>query len=82
MALSRMQDEYTNAELRLFGKFGMLRLTHTLIPTTAYKLAVHKAFVKDMKGPAVDALRRAVIHMDGGGFRKNPEFDKLIDFLD
>lgn len=70
---------YSEAEIKLFRSLG-LDTFPMMSPTQAYKWAVEKAFINRMEGPNVEALRRAVISLDGEGRRLTEKFDKLISY--
>lgn len=55
-------------------------LKHTS-PMELYNSASLKAFRQNMKTEAVEALRRAMNHFEQpNGYRRNDEFEKLIEF--
>lgn len=81
----------SDAETKLFHALGAslwVELVEGTKGTTpipaprAYSMIAVEVFIKNLSGPAVEALRRALIHFDKGGFRGTPEFDRLISFGD
>ncbi len=66
-------------EIKMFTDLGMKDLIYAPISILGlYAIAVERAFVENRTGPAVEALRRAMIHMRAGKFRGNEEFENLI----
>jgi hypothetical protein len=48
-------------------------------PPTVLEIVAKEAFIEDMKGPAVDSLRRCLKAFNKGKvYRMTPEFDDLI----
>ena len=43
-----------------------------------YTQSSFRAFAQDLKGPAVESLRRCMNHLDSGKYRFTPEFEALI----
>lgn len=72
------EKDYFTAEIKLFQAFGMGRSIHHLAPLQLLKWAMEKAFLEDMKGPHVDALRRGIKHMDSGGHRDKEYQEKIL----
>ena len=76
-------SELTDAEIRLFkgvGQGWLIPLVQAgqIFAPNAYDMAAMEVFINDNQGPWVEALRRAVARMKNGGYRGNPEFDKMI----
>ena len=77
------QYKYSDQEKKLFEALGLIWSIDQLgySPPMAYENAALRAFVHNMTGPAVEALRRGYIAFtEGTAFRLTPEFDKLITF--
>lgn len=49
-----------------------------IVAPKGYEMLARTCFVENKKGLAVNKLRAALLHFDNGGYRKQPEFDKLI----
>lgn len=75
--------KYSNREIKMFTALGQYDLLlHNIVPTAVYKTAVDHAFVNDMKGPAVDALRRTYRALwDCSAYRMTAQWDDLIGEL-
>jgi hypothetical protein len=74
-------DDYSQNELKLFGAFNLAHLVTHLPAPSLYRLAVEEAFLKNLQGPHVEALRRGANAMqEMKPYRKTPEFDKLVEF--
>ncbi len=73
-------SQYSDNEKRLFKHFGYeYLLTTTLCASDIYRLCVEEAFIKDMKGPEVEALRRGYKALNNcNPYRMTPEFEMLI----
>jgi hypothetical protein len=49
-------------------------------PPVVLDILAREAFIKNMKGPAVDSLRRCLKALDAGKiYRKTVEYDNLIE---
>lgn len=75
--------KYSDNETKMFNDLGFSHLVYSsLEPCSVYRVAVEEAFLKDLHGPAVDALRRGanayLVH--NKPFRMTPEFDKLVQY--
>jgi hypothetical protein len=71
---------YSDKEVLLFKEFQLDHLLSHVAPVTLYHMAMEKAFITDLRGSAVDSLRRCLIAIkDCGAYRMTPEFDALID---
>jgi len=69
-------------ERKLFLALGWGHIfTCTFNPVALYNMAVEKAFITQQSGPAVDALRRAIIAITSASpVRQTVDFENLIDF--
>lgn len=75
------QKEYSQEELRLFEHFGYLDLATSMMAPALYRICVEKAFLDNIQGPAVDALRRGAKAInDCTPYRMTREFNALVDF--
>jgi hypothetical protein len=78
----------TANELKLFTSLGfnpseLEIMQYSFNPMDSYKWAVETVFLKDLKGPAVEALRRGYrALMIQGQPRNTPEFEELIQWED
>lgn len=75
--------ELSEAETKLFkalnGDWLILLIEQDqLVAPRGYEILARTCFVENKKGPAVDKLRAALLHFDNGGYRRQPEFEKLI----
>lgn len=77
-------QEYSEAEIRLFKALGFsefVSTTPSVGPATLYLMAASWCFIKDRRGPEVDALRRGYqAFTDRDVYRMTPEFDTLVTF--
>lgn len=76
--------EYSDKELKLFDYFGFRDLAEkctSLSVVPLYRMCLEKAFIEDMKGPEVEALRRAAkaLIMDASPYRRTQEFEALLE---
>lgn len=72
---------YSDQELRLFQAFGCQDMTRYLRPIEIYNTMVQKAFLGNLTGSHVEALRRAYRAIsDCSPHRMTPEFGALLDF--
>ena len=72
---------YTEGELKLIRQFIPLSFLSCGTPMTTYKMCVEKAFIENMSGPHVEALRRAyraLILCEA--YRHTSEFEALVQF--
>ena len=79
----KMTVDYSQKEVKLFKMFGYEGNLLELIdaPMSLYRMCVEVAFIQDMRGPHVEALRRAYKAMyDCTVFRRTRKFEKLIEF--
>ena len=75
--------EYSEAEWKLIDHFGYRDYASNswIMPDGVYKEMAMHAFVNNISGPAVDALRRVVVALRGSKiYRLTSEFDELVDF--
>jgi len=72
--------EYSQRELELIGHFrpDLVLYADTFTPYVLYRMCVEHVFCEDLKGPAVDALRRAYIGLGNKVYRMTPEFEALL----
>jgi hypothetical protein len=76
---SNLMNEYSEKELAMLRAVGVSdAVLNGLTPNRVYDLAVQKAFVNNLSGPAVESLRRCYIHLSAGCYRCTPEFENLI----
>lgn len=78
-------DRLSEGERRLFDALGGKHWVEhvergVVVAPKVYDILARDVFVRGMEGPAVEALRRAIRHFDDGGYRGQPEFEKLIGF--
>jgi hypothetical protein len=60
--------------------FNLIQET-PIYPSEVYGILAQKCFCEELKGPAVEALRRGLSALNNWKpFRKTPEFEKLIEF--
>lgn len=73
--------EYSDAEIKLFTQLNLAHLLYLSAPQL-YRAAVEHAFINNLSGPAIEALRRAagVMLVKGKPYRLTEEFDKLLDY--
>ena len=76
---------YSEAELKLIGKISPYWLDiiakGLITPNKLYDILALEIFVKDQKGPEVDAIRKILIATYNlTVVRNTPEFDKLCEF--
>lgn len=76
--------EYSDAEVKLASKFGFnLEVMKHNAALPIYRVMVETAFMYDMKGPEVDALRRCMRAFNETDeskkiYRLTPEWDAMI----
>lgn len=76
----------TEKERALFEALGEGRLVElvergAIVAPKAYEMAASNAFVEDKRGPAVEALRRALkAFVRGEAHRRTEKFEELITF--
>jgi hypothetical protein len=76
-----IKPSYSDAEQELFDALGVGHLMEFMEAHWLYKEAVHKVFIEDAIGSAVEALRRGFSALQGCRvYRMTPEFDALISF--
>lgn len=75
---------YSDAEWKLVKFFGMENVAWTIdSPITVYRMMGEKAFLADMKGPEVEALRRCIHAINNCTiYRNTHEWDALINLTD
>lgn len=72
---------YSECELHLFAAFGVRHLSTDLTPSQMYRTLIDKAFLENMTGEHVEALRRGANAFYSSTYnRKTIEFDTLITF--
>lgn len=73
---------YSKAEQALFEALGFKDLLSHLEPWGLYRMASEKAFVNNLQGPEIEALRRGTkaLLVDCKPYRMTPEFDSLVTF--
>jgi hypothetical protein len=73
---------YTEKEITLINSIGYAHLIpHIADGPGLYRLCVEKAFVEDMKGPHIEALRRAYkAILNCSPYRHTEAFEKLLEF--
>jgi len=76
------ENGYTVKEERLIRQFGYSHLIPMVdSPPSLYDMCAQKAFINDMKGPHVEALRRACKALsECHPYRMTEEFEQLIEF--
>jgi hypothetical protein len=73
------ETDYSDKEIELFTFFGIADLVNYSMPVCLYRLCVEKAFMEELTGPYVSALRRCYKALIGHTcFRGTPEWDNLI----
>lgn len=74
--------KYSEKEIKLFNSLGYNDLVAYMEPCVLYRVAVEKAFLDNLSGPNIEALRRAgkVLLNTGKPFRLTPEFESLLEF--
>lgn len=80
--IAKINREYSEAEEKLFSSLGIKDLMEHITPPALYRFAVEKAFISNLSGNNVEALRRGAkaVLVDSKPFRMTEEFDKLISF--
>jgi len=75
---------YTESEVKLITMFGYDNLCeHIDAPTVLYRMCVEQAFIKNMQGSHVEALRRGYAALlRCNPYRHTDEFENLIQFKD
>lgn len=75
-------QKYSPGEIKLFTMFGCADLVqHIDCPMTLYRICVEKAFLDNMQGSHVEALRRVYLALrTGAPFRMTDEFEQLVEF--
>jgi hypothetical protein len=80
----KLRDELSDAEKSMFYTLNTEELMDALDANNVmsfYDIVALRCFRDDIRGPAVDALRRAVFALQKSNlYRCTPEFDKLISF--
>lgn len=76
-----MTENYSQAEIRIFKDLGLEDLLILTAPML-YRIAVEHAFIKNLSGPKIEALRKAAeaLLFKGKPYRLTEEFDKLLDY--
>lgn len=75
--------DYSEGEIQLIKHFGYMDIAPHLDPVNLYRLMVNRAFLKDMQGPMVEALRRAANALEACKiYRMTPEWEKLLEGID
>lgn len=78
-----MIHEYSENELKLFEKFGYGQIAQNLTPHPLYRLCVEKAFIGNLTGSYVEALRRAYAALESCKiYRMTSQFEELLRFDD
>lgn len=75
--------EYSEAEWKLIDHFGFrdFAVNSRCMPATLYREMSLNAFVNNLSGPGVDALRRVLAATNEcKPYRMTPEFDGLAHF--
>jgi hypothetical protein len=80
--------EYSASELKLIGCISPHWLSiiqddknGDINPVSIYRILVEKVFIKDKRGPEIEALRRIIKAIKNySPTRPTPEFDKLCEF--
>lgn len=73
--------DYSENEYKLLQYFGYSDLIQRYPMIVIYRMCAEKAFLEDMKGPAVEALRRGLnAIISGKPWRRTVAFDKLVEF--
>ena len=68
-------------EKKLFDSIGVGHLYHKIDAIKLYYVAMEKAFVCNMKGADIEALRRAINAISiCSPYRGTDEFERLIEF--
>ena len=77
-----MKENYSEGEFKLLNSLGFGNLIKQIENTpSVYRIAVEKCFIEDLKGPNVEALRRAYKAINKcNPYRMTPEFEELIKF--
>jgi len=80
-----MLKDYSEAEIKLFNSLNLEHMLNAPVnPMAVYRFAVEEAFLNNLSGPNIDALRRGVTVLvrdtESKVFRKTKEFDDLISF--
>lgn len=78
-------SDYSENEIKLFKALGMEHQLKAstkddyITPVTMYRTAMEKAFINDMRGPAVESLRRCMFHLRKTDIlRRTEDWDNLI----
>ena len=73
---------YSDNEIKLFNLFGYQTLMdYGTNPITIYEMCVRKAFMYNMVGPHIEALRRGYVAIqECSAYRDTEKFEKLIEW--
>lgn len=80
-----MLKDYSEAEIKIFTSMNLEHMLNAPVnPMAVYRFAVEEAFLNNLSGPNIDALRRGMTSLVRDTtekvFRKTKEFDDLISF--
>lgn len=71
--------DYSQRERALIEHFGFSDVADRMEPPVLYRLMAEKAFCENLKGDAVDSLRRCLTAMNRSScYRKTKEWDEMI----
>lgn len=81
--VKKLRTDLSEKESEMFEQLGFKELidleVSDLHEMDIYRMAVYKVFIEDMKGPAVESLRRTFTAFSRmKPYRMTPEFDALI----
>jgi hypothetical protein len=70
---------YSPKEHTLIEHFGFSDVADSMEPPVLYRVMAEKAFCEDMRGDAVDSLRRCLTALNRSScFRMTEEWDEMI----
>lgn len=77
-------SEYSKKEMKMIRSISpniadLAESNETLSPVTILEMTARQAFIDDVKGPAVESLRRCMKSIrDCNPYRNTPEYEQLI----
>jgi hypothetical protein len=82
MNVAETMNGYTEREIKLIEAFGYGHLVPIIESgPSLYRMCVEKAFIENLEGPHVEALRRAYRAISKcNPYRCTKEFEKLLEF--
>lgn len=85
--MSKLNLYYSEQEIKLFKDLGWTYLftgsyvENPIEPWAMYQIAAEQAFINNLQGPIIDALRKGIKAItECKPYRKTPEFEELIKY--